>query len=82
MNEGKMLVALGAAIRRSREEKGLSQEGFADAIGMHRAYYGLIERGGKNLTLGTLIRVCDGLGALPSQILRDAELKLPKRPKG
>jgi len=45
---------IGAAIRTKRVAQGLSQEGFADLIAMHRAYYSAIERGEKNITLSTL----------------------------
>lgn len=71
MIEESLQLRLGAAIRERRVALGLSQEGFADAIKMHRAYYSKIERGERNLTLVTLLRVCDGLGIKPSQILRD-----------
>jgi len=40
---------------------------------MHRTYYSAIERGEKNLTLTTLNRVCDGLGAPLWEIIKDAE---------
>lgn len=52
---------LGAAIRKAREAMGYSQDTFADAIDMHRAYYSAIERGERNLTLSTLARVAAGL---------------------
>lgn len=51
---------------------GLSQDKFADTIGMHRAYYSSIERGERNLTLATLWRLAAGLGIKPSELLRDA----------
>ncbi|MEN5100312.1 helix-turn-helix transcriptional regulator [Stenotrophomonas sp. TWI809] len=55
-------------MRARRTILGLSQEGFADAIGMHRAYYGHIERGTKNLTVATLSKICYGLGLKISDI--------------
>jgi len=60
-------------IRKRREARGFTQEGFADHIRMHRAYYGALENGKKNLQLSTLERVCDGLDTSMSDILRDAE---------
>lgn len=65
-------VKLGGAIRERRSQLGISQESFADRIGMHRAYYSSIERGERNLTLETLGRVAQGLGVTPSQLLQDA----------
>ena len=64
---------IGDAVRKRREGQNYSQEGFADHIRMHRAYYGAIERGEKNLQLSTLERVCSGLNVAMWEILRDAE---------
>ena len=41
------------AIRKLREARNFTQEGFADHIRMHRAYYGALENGKKNLQLST-----------------------------
>lgn len=67
------LKRLGKAIRARREAAGYSQEGFADAIGMHRTYYSAIERGEKNLQLDTLARVCKGLGCRIWEPIKDAD---------
>lgn len=64
---------IGAVIRRLRETRGFTQEAFADHIHMHRAYYGALENGKKNLQLSTLERVCSGLQVPMSEILRAAE---------
>ena len=64
---------LGDVIRRHRESAGWTQEGFADEIEMHRAQYGLIERGKKDLRLSSLERVAAGLKVPLSTILREAE---------
>ena len=68
------LLSLGNAIRARREQGGESQEAFADRIGMHRAYYSAIERGRKNLTLTTLMRVLDGLGCTLAQVSKEARV--------
>lgn len=49
---------------------GLSQDLFADRIRMHRAQYAVLERGEKNITLPTLLRVAQGLGVSMSDLLR------------
>lgn len=72
MDEAMLQLKLGAAIRERRTALGMSQEAFADAIKMHRAYYSKVERGEKNLTLQTIWRVTQGLGVKPSQLLKDA----------
>lgn len=68
-----LMRSIGEAVRRRREAMRVSQEKFADDIKMHRAYYGGIERGEKNLQIVTLKKVCKGLGAPIWQVLRDAE---------
>lgn len=72
MDELNELRRLGLAIRARRLELGTSQEAFADSIGMHRAYYGSIERGNRNLTFSTLLRVCEGLEIKPSKLFEAA----------
>jgi transcriptional regulator with XRE-family HTH domain len=64
---------IGAAIRKRREALKYSQDDFADHVGMHRSYYGALERGKKNLQLSTLERVCEGLDAPMWEVIRDAE---------
>jgi transcriptional regulator with XRE-family HTH domain len=51
------LTALGAKVRALRLERKLSQEAFADAVDLDRAYMGRIERGENNPTVLTLYRI-------------------------
>lgn len=72
MDDDSLKTALGSAIRARRTGLRLSQDAFADEIGMHRAYYSSIERGERNLTVNTLQRVAQGLGIKLSQLLKEA----------
>lgn len=74
MQQDSLTKKLGLALRAARSANGWSQERFADSISMHRAYYSSIERGEKNITVGTLAKVAAGLGVRPHQLLRDAGL--------
>ncbi len=74
MKDQALSERVGQSLRKRRESLELTQEGFADKIGMHRAYYSALERGESNLTLRTLRRVCTGLGAKMWEILRDADV--------
>lgn len=74
MDDDSHHLSLGKALRQLRKKQGLSQEAFADKIGMHRAYYGAIERGAHNITIATLLRVCHGLEVPPSKALKLAGL--------
>jgi transcriptional regulator with XRE-family HTH domain len=57
--EGDLQKALGRNLRVYREQQGLSQEAFADTLGVHRTYMGGIERGERNLTLKSLERIAE-----------------------
>lgn len=52
-----ILGAFGDRIRRLRTEKGLSQEAFADLVGLHRTYVGGVERGERNLSLENIAKI-------------------------
>ena len=72
--EGKSLQQLGSALRARREAMGLSQEAFADKVGMHRTYYSSIELGKKNITVKMLERVTKALQTKPSVVFAEASL--------
>ena len=65
---------LGEAIRSARRERGYAQEAFAAHVGLDRSYFGAVERGEFNVTLGTLLKIADGLGVRASALLRRAQL--------
>lgn len=67
------LAALGQALRRLRVAKGLSQEEFAFEVELDRTYISGIERGVRNPTIATLLRLTKVLGITPSALLRAAE---------
>jgi transcriptional regulator with XRE-family HTH domain len=58
----KRLEALGEHLRLTRRSLGVSRAKLADSIGMHVANYARIERGKKNVTVDTLLRIATGLG--------------------
>ncbi len=68
--EGDLQRVLGRNLRTYREARGLSQEAFADAVGVHRTYMGGIERGERNLTLRSVERIAHWLGVSPLELLR------------
>ena len=71
--EGDLQRILGRNLRAYREARGLSQEAFADVLGVHRTYMGSIERGERNLTLRSLEKIATKLDEEPLALLRAAE---------
>jgi transcriptional regulator with XRE-family HTH domain len=67
-------VALGAAIRSLRRERGLAQEAFAAHAAMDRSYFGAIERGEFNVSLDTIVKIAAALGVPASTVLKRARL--------
>lgn len=45
-----------------RDERGLSQRGFAALIGMSPTYLADIERGARNVSIDNMKRIADGFG--------------------
>jgi transcriptional regulator with XRE-family HTH domain len=65
--------AFGLAVRRHREEKGLSQESLAAQAGIHRTYVSSIERGKVRLGLDIAKKVADSLGVPLHKLIAEAE---------
>lgn len=63
--------ALGRAIREARGEE-LSQEALADRAGLHRTYIGSVERGERNASYVSLLRIADALGLRLSTLVSRA----------
>lgn len=60
---------LGRNVRRLREEKGWSQEDYADRAGIHRTYVSDIERGKRNPTVTVVERLAKPLDLPPGRLL-------------
>jgi|LakMenEpi03Aug12_release.lakeMendotaPanAssembly.Ray.scaffolds.fasta_scaffold431457_2 transcriptional regulator with XRE-family HTH domain len=65
--------AFGRVVRRRRQELELSQESFAELLGLHRTYVGSIERGERNVSLRNLLLFGDVLNVALSQLIKQAE---------
>lgn len=69
--EGDLQRAVGRNLRRFRQERGLSQEAFADLVGVHRTYMGGLERGERNLTLRSVERIAAMIDVNPIELMQD-----------
>jgi len=63
----KRIIAFGKTLRTLRKTKGLSQEAFADLVGIDRSYMGSIERGEKSIGLIKVFELTDALLVTPSE---------------
>jgi transcriptional regulator with XRE-family HTH domain len=63
----------GRAVRRVREQIGLSQEDFAEQAGIHRTYVSSIELGKVNVGIEVASQLASALGRKLSELVREAE---------
>ena len=63
----------GRAIRRAREQVGLSQEDFAEKAGIHRTYVSSIELGKVSVGIEVANQLAVALGKRLSELVKDAE---------
>jgi len=69
---------VGCNLRAYRLSRGLSQETFAQELGVHRTYAGGLERGEHNLSLRTLERLAERIGLDALQLLtRECDRRSP-----
>jgi DNA-binding XRE family transcriptional regulator len=68
--EGDLQRTVGKNLRAYRMRRGLSQEAFADVIGVHRTYMGGVERGERNLTLKSVERIAEKIDVDALELLR------------
>ncbi|GAA4013378.1 helix-turn-helix transcriptional regulator [Sphingomonas swuensis] len=60
---------LAANLRRLRQERGLSQEAFADEAGVYRTYVSDLERAARNPTIRVVETLARALGVTVSDLL-------------
>lgn len=62
-------VRIGKAIKKIREGKGITQEQLALDARLNRAYIGYIERGERNPSTETLVKIAKALKVSPKDLL-------------
>jgi transcriptional regulator with XRE-family HTH domain len=62
---------LGSAIRKHREQAGMSQEKLAERADLHPVYVGKVERGEQWISLHALLRVAKSLGVRVRDLVND-----------
>jgi transcriptional regulator with XRE-family HTH domain len=61
-------MGFAAHLRKARENASLSQEELAARCQMHRSEVSLLERGGREPRLGTLVKLATALGVRPESL--------------
>ncbi|HSB20430.1 MAG TPA: helix-turn-helix transcriptional regulator [Anaeromyxobacteraceae bacterium] len=66
-----VLRRLGERVRGLRRARGLTQEALARSLGLSVAYVSLIERGGRNPPVTTVVAIARALGVSPREMLAE-----------
>ena len=65
-----LLKSFGKQVKKLRLDKKLSQEAFAEIVGVHRTYIGMIERGEKNITLENIAKLANAFNISISELFK------------
>lgn len=68
-----ILYQFGAAIRKLRREKNISQEQLADMCCLHRTYISDVELGKRNVSLENIEKMASALGISISVLFKEVE---------
>jgi transcriptional regulator with XRE-family HTH domain len=68
------LLTLGENIRKIRQYRNYSQEVLAEVCDLHRTYISDVERGSRNVTVGSLLKLARGLSTTVSELTRNVGL--------
>lgn len=63
------LKKLGAQVKDVRVMRSLTQQELADKCGLNRNYIGMLERGERNPSYATLLKIAHGLGTSLSNLI-------------
>ncbi|MEH0168511.1 helix-turn-helix domain-containing protein [Roseateles microcysteis] len=72
-------LAFGTVFQSMRLERSYAQDAFALIAGIDRSYYGKLERGERQPTVGLLLRISKALGVSGAEIMAAAEQLMAKK---
>lgn len=73
-------IAFGEVLRAKRKEAGLSQEKLALDVGLERTFISMMERGQRQPSLTTLLKLAPALGCSAADLVSEVE-RLLRRPR-
>jgi len=71
-SDSRLRQILAQNLRRFRQTKNLSQEGLADAAGLHRTFVGSVERCERNISLDNIEKLAKALDVTPATLFEDS----------
>ncbi len=71
MDKQTILTQIGQRIREIRESKGISQQDLAAGCNFEKSNMSRIEAGHSNLTVGTLVKICQVLKINLSDVIKE-----------
>lgn len=74
MDENYIKLKFGANIKKLRISRNLSQEKFAELVGLHRTYITEVERGLRNVSLINIVKIAKGLDISISELFNEVEI--------
>jgi two-component system, response regulator len=75
-----ILVKIGSSLKAVRNQQGLTQEELADRSGLHRTYITDVERGVRNITLDSVVKLVRALGIPLSELFARVEGRVAVSP--
>ena len=73
MAEEALAKRFGELVRSLREDAGYSQEEFSFRSGLHQTYVSSVERGERNVTIGTADKIARALGTTLAGLFEELE---------
>ena len=66
-----ILILFGKNLRKYRQERGISQEKFAEMCGLHRTYISDVERFQRSISLNNIQKIADALNVEAYQLFME-----------
>jgi DNA-binding XRE family transcriptional regulator len=76
--EPEVALAFGEVFQSMRVERALAQDAFALVAGVDRSYYGKLERGERQPSVGLLLRISKAFGVSGAEVMAAAEQLMAK----
>ncbi len=73
MGDEALVKRFGCLVRRLRVERGYSQEEFSFRVGLHQTYVSSVERGERNVTIGTADKIARALDTTLESMFSELE---------